>query len=92
MADLSDYRKKIDEIDEQIVRLISSRMEVSKEIAEYKASQGTEVLDSSREEEKLNAVAGLAPNECDKKAVRGIFKQILTESKEYQYEIIKNLK
>ena len=92
MADLADYRKKIDAIDEQIVRLIEDRMSVSKGIAEYKAELGVDVLDSGREAEKLDAVESLAHDDHNKKAVRGIFKQILTESKEYQYAIIESMK
>ena len=34
--DISDWRKKIDEMDEQIVRLISKRAEAAKAIGELK--------------------------------------------------------
>lgn len=91
MADLSEYRKRIDAIDDQIVRLIEDRMAVSKDIAEYKAGLGADVLDSSREAEKLSDVVSKVQSESDKKAVRGIFTQILKESREYQHEIINNL-
>ena len=38
--DISDWRKKIDELDEQIVRLISKRAEAAKAIGELKRRLG----------------------------------------------------
>ncbi len=88
MADLADFRKKIDEIDEKIVGLIEERMEVSKGIAGYKADAGIPVFDEGREEVKLSSVEGLAHGDLNKKAVRGIYKAILKESKDYQHSVI----
>ena len=34
--DLSDYRKEIDEIDEEMTRLFERRMDISVKVAEYK--------------------------------------------------------
>ena len=50
---LQDYRKQIDEIDDNLVALFQKRMEVAKGIAEYKLSCGMPVLDATREREKL---------------------------------------
>ena len=38
--DLSDYRKKIDEIDDEMVKLFSQRMETAARIAECKRGMG----------------------------------------------------
>ena len=51
--DLNDYRKQINEIDEQLVKLFEQRMEVSKNIAEYKKSAGLPTRDAKREAEVL---------------------------------------
>ena len=53
---LQDYRKQIDEIDDQLVSLFQKRMEVAKGIAQYKLECGMPVLDATREREKLAEV------------------------------------
>ena len=59
--DLKDYRKQIDEIDDQMVDLFRRRMEVASAIAEYKKQRGMQVLDATREREKLADVCGKVP-------------------------------
>ena len=54
--DLQDYRKQIDEIDDQLVKLFQQRMEVSEGIAAYKKERGLPILDAGREHEKINSV------------------------------------
>ena len=54
--DLLDYRRQIDEIDDQLVSLFRQRMAVAREIAHYKKERGMPVLDASREREKLASV------------------------------------
>ena len=44
MADLSDYRKEIDEIDHQLVPLFEQRMEVVRKVAAYKKEHNLPVL------------------------------------------------
>ena len=61
--DLQDYRKQIDEIDDQLVKLFQQRMEVSEGIAAYKKERGLPILDAGREQDKLNAVCSKVPPE-----------------------------
>ena len=61
--DLQDYRKQIDEIDDQLVALFSRRMAVSEDIAAYKKERGLPVLDAGREQDKLNSVCAKVPPE-----------------------------
>ncbi len=51
--DLQELRKKIDEIDDGLVRLFQERMDVSAEIARYKKENNLPVHDPAREREKL---------------------------------------
>jgi len=51
--DLQELRKKIDEIDDGLVRLFQERMDVSAEIARYKKENKLPVHDPAREREKL---------------------------------------
>ena len=61
--DLNDYRKEIDEIDEQLLALFLRRMEVAGKIAEYKKANGLRVLDARREREKLRGIMDKTPEE-----------------------------
>ena len=63
MADLSEYRVQLDEIDEKIVALYEQRMDICKEIAEYKIETGKKVFDRQREKEKLAKVRSLTHDE-----------------------------
>ncbi len=61
--DLNDYRKRIDEIDEQLLALFVRRMETAGDIAAYKKANGLRVLDMRREKEKLREIADKTPEE-----------------------------
>ena len=57
--DLLELRERIDVIDKQIVELYEQRMDISRQVAEYKIATGKKVLDSQREAEKLAKVRAL---------------------------------
>ena len=61
--DLQDYRKQIDEIDDQLTKLFLQRMEVASGIAQYKKEQGKPILDAGRERAKLNEICAKVPPE-----------------------------
>lgn len=85
MIDLQESRRKIDEIDKKIVELFEIRMQIAKEIAEYKLSVGKPIYDAAREEEKLSALTALTDNEFNKRAIVDLFKQIMSLSRRLQY-------
>ncbi len=51
--DMKDYRKQIDRVDDELIRLFGERMGIAEKIAEYKHAQGLPILDDVREREKL---------------------------------------
>lgn len=53
---LSEIRKEIDDIDEQLIKLFCKRMDCSKKVAEYKKKNNTSVLNLEREREILDNV------------------------------------
>ena len=57
--DLSQLRQQIDTIDRQIVDLYEKRMDVSRQVAEYKIETGKKVFDKQREQEKIAGVKAL---------------------------------
>ena len=54
--DLLDIRQKIDDIDEKIVELYKKRIDVLKDVAEYKKANAKPVLDIAREEETISSL------------------------------------
>lgn len=56
MRELSEIRKDIDRIDNELIRLFKERMDCSKDVAYYKKANGTPVLNLQREIEILDSV------------------------------------
>ncbi|MCR5797363.1 MAG: chorismate mutase, partial [Eubacterium sp.] len=90
MVDLKESRNKIDKIDSSIVELFEERMLVANEVAEYKRGSGKAVFDPERENQKLDSLEELASTAFNKRAVRELFSQVMSISKKYQYDILKN--
>ncbi len=88
--DLLELRKQIDEIDQQIVGLYEQRMEISRQVAEYKIETGKKVFDKQRELEKLAKVKSLTHNEFNSHGVEELFEQIMSMSRKLQYQLLAN--
>ena len=52
--ELKELRNKIDEIDQELVKLIEKRIEIVKEIGKYKKEHNLPILDQNREDEVIN--------------------------------------
>ncbi len=50
MTALDNYRQEIDQIDQELTRLVEQRLEVAKKVASYKIAHDLPVLDASRED------------------------------------------
>ncbi len=81
--DLKDYRKQIDEIDDQLVALFRQRMEAAAGIAAYKKANGLPVLDAGREREKLHDVCAKMPPELQNQTAV-LYSSIFELSRSYQ--------
>lgn len=90
MIDLMESRKRIDEIDRQMVELFERRMELAMDVAAYKKSVGKPIFDGAREEEKLLALQALTEGEFNRTAVTDLFKQIMSMSRRLQYMLLEN--
>ena len=86
--DLLELREKIDTIDAQIVELYERRMEISRQVAEYKINTGKKVLDRQREQEKLAKVKNLTHNAFNRRGVEELFEQIMSMSRKLQYQLL----
>lgn len=86
--DLLELRNEIDEIDEQIVSLYERRMDISRQVAEYKIGTGKKVFDKEREEAKLQAVKALTHNAFNSHGIEELFEQIMSMSRKLQYRLL----
>ncbi|MDR0922077.1 MAG: chorismate mutase [Lactobacillales bacterium] len=82
--DLKSERQKIDVIDQQIVQLLEERMLAVTNIADYKLEKGLAVLDTTREEQVREKVAGYVKIDSFKETIVESFQDIMNRSREYQ--------
>lgn len=82
---LEELRKKIDQIDTELVRLIAERLRIAREIGGEKRSRGKPVEDTTREERVLESARRFARDEnLNEVDIISIYKQIMTLSKGVQ--------
>ena len=75
--DISDWRLKIDELDEQIVQLISKRAEAAKAIGEIKRSGNLPVYEPGRENAVFEHVCRVNPGTLPDKEILHIYERII---------------
>ena len=86
--DLIKIRNEIDEIDSKIVELYEARMKMSERVAKYKIENQKAVLDKEREKIKLQKVGDLTTSEYTRKCIIDLYKQIMSMSRERQYQLL----
>ena len=85
--DINELRMKIDKIDSELVDLFQQRMDVAKEIAQYKKDNSLPVLDVVREREKLASVSELGKEEM-KDYIRVLYSLMFELSRSYQGSLL----
>ena len=79
---LEDLRKKVDEADAEIVKLIAERIRIAEEIGREKKKQGKQIEDAEREKRVLKNVKRVAQEEhISQEDIESIYRQIVTVSK-----------
>jgi len=81
---LNEYRKEIDQIDEQIISLLSRRQAVAAGIGKLKRELGMEVLDPAREQEVLERLTAKGGANLSPDAIKTIFSEIFSASRSVQ--------
>ena len=92
MDELTEARKKINEIDEQMSKLFEQRMKVSKEVAEYKIKHSLPIYDEKREQEVINKNLQYIEDNEIKEYYIDFLTEVMNISKKYQEKIIKKSK
>ena len=82
--DISDWRKKIDEIDRLLVELLNERARCVVEIGRIKSQNGLPIHEPSREEEVLRQALGANQGPLGNEAIRQVFESIVREGRSLQ--------
>tara|TARA_B100001093_G_C26234377_1_gene761629 strand:- start:99 stop:371 length:273 start_codon:yes stop_codon:yes gene_type:complete len=86
--DLDIFRNKINSIDNELVRLLNDRMNLSIEIGKYKKSRNMKVFDKEREEVLLNRLIEInnkiEKNKLNEEFIRNLWDIIMNFSKSLQ--------
>ena len=82
--DIPALRSKIDQLDEQIVRLLSERAAAAAAIGELKAKNGTPIYEPQREQDVLQHVRKSNPGPLTDLQVQHIFERLMDVMRELQ--------
>jgi chorismate mutase len=80
-ADLEDLRKRIDLLDESLVRLLNARAACALEIGRLKRDMGVPIYQPGREAEVLAHVQTLNSGPLDQDAIKRLFERIIDEAR-----------
>jgi monofunctional chorismate mutase len=85
MQQLQEFRQQLDELDGALMNILEKRLEVCREIGEFKKSQGLEIFDASREEQIINSK--IEKSNLSPIFIGDLFRLIMNESKRLQGEL-----
>ncbi|MFP4589394.1 MAG: chorismate mutase [Candidatus Acetothermia bacterium] len=85
---IEDKRKNINDLDEQILKLINNRVQIAIDIGREKKNRGKEITDQEREREVLNRVSRLNPGPLPEEGAREIFRTIIEATKKKEREVV----
>ena|SRR3984885_5496371 len=78
---IEEFRKRIDQVDDQLLKLLSVRAQLAIEIGRTKRETGIELYDPAREREVVARVLENNPGVLDAEALMRLFREIVTESR-----------
>jgi chorismate mutase len=81
MSDLEGWRKRIDEIDQQLVKLLNVRSQCAVEIGHVKKRLHMETWQPEREAEILRNIVKSNRGPLDDAAIRRLFERIIDEAR-----------
>ena len=87
--DLDIIRQEIDQIDDQIVKLLEERMQLVESVVAYKKASGKPILDTKREEVIFEKVRNHVEDKRYQETIVATFTDILKRSRDYQDQNIK---
>jgi chorismate mutase-like protein len=88
---IPQLRQAIDELDRQILELVSERLRLVMKVGEVKRSLGLDVYDPAREKDLLERVARAAPAPLTSAMAERIFQRIIEESRNLEQRHVSDL-
>lgn len=85
---LHELRKEIDQIDEQILHLLSRRAELAKQIGAMKQRSRTQFFTPEREQQIYRRLAQLNPGPLTDAQVRAIFREIISAARALEKPLV----
>lgn len=82
VEEIADWRKEIDAIDTEMMKLLVKRFEVTKKIRRYKKMNNLPVMDKKREEHIVQEKIGSSG--LPRKFIKDFYKLIFEESRRIQ--------
>jgi chorismate mutase len=80
-GELDDLRKRIDLLDESLVRLLNARAACALEIGRVKRTMGVPIYQPERESEVLRNVQSVNTGPLDQEAIKRLFERIIDEAR-----------
>jgi len=90
--EIADWRKKIDAIDRELVRLLNERARCVVEIGEIKRANSLPIQQTSREQEVLKNVLDSNQGPLQNEQLRRVFQQIVEEAKGLERRLLEKEK
>ena len=85
--DIDHWRKEIDDIDAEILRLLNMRARLALKVGALKQAADLPCCDPERERSVLERLQELNPGPLDHRAVGKVFRRIIRESRRMQSAI-----
>jgi chorismate mutase len=79
--DIYEWRRRIDELDLDLVRILNERATCAIEIGKIKRSRNMAIYDPKREESVIELVTKANPGPLDADGMRRLFERIIDESR-----------
>jgi chorismate mutase len=86
MGNIEHWRKKIDDLDKQLVELLNERAHYADEIGKIKEQLGLEAYSPNREKEVLENILKHNKGPMNDLALRRLFERIIDESRKLERE------
>jgi len=88
MKRIEDWRKRIDEIDRELVELLNERSQCALEIGKIKRASGQPLYQPERERQVLDAAERANRGPLSEAAIRRLFERILDEARSVERVIM----
>jgi chorismate mutase len=87
MMEIEHWRKEIDEVDAELLRLLNIRARLALKVGALKKAQHLPFCDPDREQYVLTRLRELNTGPLDQRAVHKLFRRIIRESRRIQTDV-----